>query len=848
VRAHEVDLISMVQGTKQFQVPLYQRPYSWGVSQLRQIWMDLLAEAERLKDEQGGSGHFIGSVVLAPSPVALGPSGLSRWLVVDGQQRLTTLMIALTAIRDHVEEDEPQVALRIDVEYLINQFEQGDARLRLLPTQADRAAFRACVLRLPGADAADGVGAAYRFFRAELVVADDPDDPHDIARIEQVIRQRLRLVEIVAEPGDNVHRIFQSLNNTGLQLSQADLFRNHLFMLLPTRAEQVYEDVWLPMQEALRPQLELLMWLELVLWGHDKAKQGDVFRMRADLLRERGEDEDRVVAEVQEFARRSRHLALILDPTGEKDLAVRDALTRLEEWGGQIAYPTAMLLLDHRERRSLPSADVARGLALVESFLVRRMIVGVAPNNLNRILNAVPREVGDADDVVDALLRYLSGTRRYWPSDAAVRDAVLSKPFYWSGRGPQRSFVLRRIEVSYGSPEPVDWSKAKATVEHVMPQSLTEEWAEQLAPGAEREGVAVTDLHDSLVHTLGNLTLTALNPVLSNHPFERKRQILERGSLAMNREIRDADRWGADEIQGRSARLAARIVKIWPGPLHPEDALTGSRDWTQLHRALALMPAGSWTTYTDVAELIGSHPAPVGQHLAHVRVVNSWRVLTSEGRTARQFRWLEPDRTGTQQEALHAEGVTFDGAGRAAPEERLAAVDLARLIGLDVPEDLPPTVPLADGAAYAAFLAQLDEAQDDATDRGVRLILDGWQRLGCALSFGSGTETSCFMMVADAPRTRDGIWPLALYPVTGTAEVVFQHLARRRPFDDPALRRELLDRLNEVHGITLPAVKLSMRPSFPLSVLADPDACQRVAAALEWFALVCATDNETDSR
>lgn len=101
----------MVQGTKQFQVPLYQRPYSWLEPQLKQLWGDLLDEAERLKDEEGGSGHFLGSVVLAPSPVALGPSGLQRWLVVDGQQRLTTLMIALAAIRDHVAEEEPQLAL-----------------------------------------------------------------------------------------------------------------------------------------------------------------------------------------------------------------------------------------------------------------------------------------------------------------------------------------------------------------------------------------------------------------------------------------------------------------------------------------------------------------------------------------------------------------------------------------------------------------------------------------------------------------------------------------------------------------------------------------------------------------
>lgn len=271
MRAHEVDVMTLIQGTKQFLVPLYQRPYSWGDDQLGQLWTDILAEADRVRDSEAGSGHFVGSVVLAPSPHAHSAgSNLSQWLVVDGQQRLTTLMVLLAAIRDHVQDDDPETAGRIDVEYLINQFQQGDARLRLLPTQADRDPFRACILRLPGADVAGGIGDAYRRFRANLVAFDDPEDPNDVARVEQVVRQRLRLVEITAELGDNVHRIFQSLNNTGLKLSQADLLRNHLFMLLPTRAEQVYEDVWLPMQRALKADLELLIWLDMVL----PARQG----------------------------------------------------------------------------------------------------------------------------------------------------------------------------------------------------------------------------------------------------------------------------------------------------------------------------------------------------------------------------------------------------------------------------------------------------------------------------------------------------------------------------------------------------------------------------------------------
>jgi hypothetical protein len=123
----------------------------------------------------------------------------------------------------------------------------------------------------------------------------------------------------------------------------------------------------------------------------------------------------------------------------------------------------------------------------------------------------------------------------------------------------------------------------------------------------------------------------------------------------------------------------------------------------------------------------------------------------------------------------------------------------------------------------------------------VRTLLDRWRRLGGTLSFGPADETSCFTVFRGPVRSKRGIWPLTIYPRYGAAEVVFQHLARRPPFDDPSLRRELLDRLNSVDGINLPESKLALRPSFPLNLLGSADAVDRVAGVLEWFAVVCAS-------
>ena len=562
MRAHEVSFLDLVQGEKQFQVPLYQRTYSWGGKQLAQLWRDLLAQGEAMADGAPAGTHFMGSVVITPSPT-LQAAGVNRWLLVDGQQRLTTLMLALAAIRDHVGGGE---ADRIHRQYLVNEFRQGDDHLRLLPTQADRDAYRAIVLRTPGTTATGAVAEAYQFFRTVLTSVDDPDDDQDIARIEQTIRAGLSIVEITAERSDNVYRIFESLNNTGLQLSQADLLRNYLFMRLPSRGEDVYRDVWLPMQNRLGADLELLVWLNLVIRGNDRVKQSDIYRAQQERLEKLPATEEAIEAEVAELARRSRHLERILHPAAEPDPRLASALTRLAGLGRRHGLPA-----DHAPAGSAGTGesrqpgDVADAMAYVESFLVRRMLCQVPTNNLNRVFNSAPAIIKDQVPVAAAVRSYLSGRRRYWPADAEVRRSIRTRPFYWTGRGQQRTFVLRRLEESYGAPEPVDFSAAKLTIEHVLPQTPTEEWLKLLAEEVTEEA-GPEELHDLLVHTLGNLTLTAENAKLSNSPFQRKQDILHASALRMNREIADAPAWGKAQILQRAEQLADRVIRIWPGP------------------------------------------------------------------------------------------------------------------------------------------------------------------------------------------------------------------------------------------------------------------------------------------
>jgi alkylated DNA nucleotide flippase Atl1 len=826
VQAMETNLQKLLEGTKQYRVPLYQRTYSWKTDQLQRLWDDLVKLTEDRHERGGDATHFIGSLVLAPSPT-VGPAGLQEFLVVDGQQRLTTLTLLLSAIRDHrAETENPSHIDRVNEKYLINKWEDG-LPTKVLPTQKDRESYLACIRRTPSAGGGDPIGAAYRFFRARLTEVDDPDDDLDIDRLEDAVISGLSLVCVTAQAGDNAHRIFESLNNTGLRLTQGDLIRNYLFMRLPTRGEYVYDTVWLPLQESLdAQQLELLFWLDIVQ-SDDSVKQSDTYSMQAARL-DRLVDESQIEAEVERFARLGSLLAVLLDPSKEPDAEVRLRLQRLNDWGTTTVYPVLLHLLDRRARGDATSDDLVAAMRYLESFFVRRVIVGKATASINRILLRAVTEIRDQSPVQDALRDYLSTGRKYFATDAEVRSAVRTVPFYWSGRSNQRRLVLRWIEESFENKEPVGTDAL--TIEHVMPQTMTDAWRGEISAGLE-SGEEVDTVHQGLLHTLGNLTLTGYNSELSNDPFSVKREQLETSGLRMNQEIAKSSVWNRETIQTRADRLAERIIAIWPGPNPSAEADEDSAIWQTLAQVLAEIPAGAWTTYGDVAAVVGTHPVPLGGRLANHPVVYAHRVLAAGGVVAANFRWLDESRTETAREILEQEGVQFDDAGHADPSQRLTAEELAVLAGLST-EHAEAPLPGDDDASgrRERFLQQLRDRQPLAVANGVAAMLEAWTHLGGGLDFGNGEVTSCFLMADGAEPT----WPFTVYP-TGKVEVVFQYMASRRPFDDVALRVEFLDRLNAIDGISLPPSKLELRPGFDIELLADESCRDAVITELGWF-------------
>ncbi len=378
-------------------------------------------------------------------------------------------------------------------------------------------------------------------------------------------------------------------------------------------------------------------------------------------------------------------------------------------------------------------------------------------------------------------------------------------PVARSGQALQRTFVLRRLEEAFDSPEPVDFGKAKVSIEHVMPQSMTEEWYEVLRKQTDPDETE-SELHGRLLHTLGNLTLTAQNSKLSNHMFERKQKIFQSSGLSMNRQIADAPSWGRPEIEARAALLADHACALWPAPA-TSGAQTPERIGQdlaqQLEHALAMLATDRWTTHRELAVLVGAKTETVSQHL---------REATDVARRERIFK-----DTRAAEEA------------GAAPEGFAPAATLAELVGLEVDEFVE---------RERRFHALLLENQRPDVVRATQALIDEWTRADGGLVWGGGTDTSCFLLAWDEGVDADWRWALVLYPMSGRAEVVFQHMARRPPFDDVALRRELLHRFNAVPGVDLPEDSLNRRPGFPLQVLLG-DGGQRVLEVSLWFRERC---------
>lgn len=540
MKASETKLQPIIEGTKQYVVPLFQRAYSWDRKEWEILWNDLveLSEMENPRD------HFIGSIVTMPTTSV--PEGVAKYLLIDGQQRITTIFILLTLLRDKLKNSyENELAEEINNTLLVNPYKKGVDHYKLLPTQVDRGSFQKLIDSDPIL-AEDKVTEAYKFFERKLRQSSFSCDT-----FKKIISNHLSVVSIVLESDDNPHLVFESLNAKGRPLTQADLIRNYFFMRIHVNEqEDVYKNYWKPMQDSLNDNLTEFIRHYLMKSGTN-VKQSDIYLALKELV-----SQDDALKHLKDLARFAKYYEILLNPDKENNINLRKALKRINRLEVTTAYPFLLNCYNDFTEDIILSDEFINIIKMIENFMIRRFICNVPTNQLNKIFPPLytlvnTKQSGSFTDKLKNILQF-----KGYPKDYEFNARLQDTNLYGSGdRAKRAKIILETLEESYNHKEQVPFGEL--TIEHVMPQTLNEWW--QVHLGDDWEIV-----HDLYLHTLGNLTLTAYNQEMSNDDFDSKKKCLEKSHLEINKYFMDKVTWSKEDILKRSEYLADIALKVWP--------------------------------------------------------------------------------------------------------------------------------------------------------------------------------------------------------------------------------------------------------------------------------------------
>jgi uncharacterized protein with ParB-like and HNH nuclease domain len=468
MQASETTIRKLIEGSKQYVIPLFQRPYSWNQKHWSTLWQDVVD----LVEDGSARPHFFGSTVTAPARSV--PQGVGKWLLIDGQQRMTTTQLFLAALRDSaIDVGGTILAQKIEGQSLLTAYETDDEQLKVLPTQGDRKAFRHIIRRqdrLPSR-----LTDCYDFFVARLK-ARKGLSAEFLETIYFVVVDRLSLVGITCDEQDNPHLIFESLNAKGEKLTPADLIRNFLLMRIHVNEQQsVFDQHWRPIQESLGDQLTEFVRHYLMKEGKI-IKSADIYFELKDRLSSATPDKTKQF--LADLHRHGMYYARFINPAKfETDHDISASLNRLRVIEATVAYPLLLCVFDAVHQASLTRAQLLEVLSILESFLIRRSVCGYPSNQLRKIFPPIYNAVGGPGASFIAGVREQLGGKRC-PDDRTFGDALLSQPLYATAKkGTRLRIMLERLEESFDHKEPADLSCAQ--IEHVMPQTLTPAWAQE---------------------------------------------------------------------------------------------------------------------------------------------------------------------------------------------------------------------------------------------------------------------------------------------------------------------------------------------------------------------------------
>ncbi len=475
MKASALNFLALIRGPKQFVIPIYQRTYSWQVAHCRKLFQDIL----EVDYDESLHGHFIGSVVYF-QPGIHTQGDVPRFLVIDGQQRLTTISLLITALAEFLESNPDALdttAKKLRNYYLVNDEEDGELHFKLHLTRHDKETLRKVLNRTPfGDNESIRVAENYEFFK-KSITADN------VTRVYHGIQQ-LFVVDVALEKDkDNPQLIFESLNSTGLDLSQADLIRNFILMgQPPDRQTELYERYWYPMEQS---------------YGNEYASRfngfiRDYLTVRTGRIPVIG----RVYEEFKEFAKgrivdseieqlvadvytlSSYYIDIVLHKAPDEDLqAVFKNISKLKV---DVSYPFLLVLYADFKAGSLTKSELLRIINLVESYVLRRAVCGIPTNSMNKTFGNMHKSVSKENYVesVEAAFQLMKSYQRF-PNDIEFETELVAKDLY-SFR--PRNYFLNKLE-NDGRKEVVNTEAL--TIEHIMPQNprLSSEWKEMLGTG-----------------------------------------------------------------------------------------------------------------------------------------------------------------------------------------------------------------------------------------------------------------------------------------------------------------------------------------------------------------------------
>jgi uncharacterized protein with ParB-like and HNH nuclease domain/predicted transport protein len=559
MKASAANFLSLIKGPKQFVIPIYQRTYSWQIAQCSKLLSDII----RISNDPTIPGHFIGSVVYFQESIHT-LSDVPQLLVIDGQQRLTTITLLIAALAEFIKDHDIEIDTsftKLQNYYLLNVEEEGDLRYKLLLTKRDKETIINIIkaVKLP-ADYSQRVWENFDFFKKQLSV-------ENAAVIYNGI-QRLFVVDVALErEKDNPQLIFESLNSTGLDLSQADLIRNYVLMGQELALQtELYEKYWYPMESNYGN--DYVTTFNSFMRDYLSVKTGQIPRIdrvygafknyvEADKT---GISITDAVKDIYKFSEYYVNMVLTKEP--DKDL--NKAFRSIAKLKVDVSYPFLLPVYQDYATGRITKEEFLSVISYVENYVFRRAICGIPTNSLNKTFATLYKSFNKANYVegLEAAFQLLDGYKRF-PDDREFEKEIMVKDLY---NFRSRNYLLSKLE-NLNRKEFVNIDEY--TIEHVLPQNpnLSPAWQAMLGENWKK-------IQDSYLHTLGNLTLTGYNSELSDRSFAEKKSIeggFDESPIKLNGYMQKVNEWNEVNIKTRAAQLASLAVQIWKAPtLSPE--------------------------------------------------------------------------------------------------------------------------------------------------------------------------------------------------------------------------------------------------------------------------------------